>query len=153
MSSSLQETTHLTDGPPGGPEDGQVPESSARTDRYHPDPPSNLPSSSDLRALRAQLGGSSLVGGRLNVTNIPRFQGSGWTAQAVLAQAPGALLGRPAQEPNGPAPGRPMRTAVPPRAVPDNGNRPTELWYAQAATFEAHQKSEQLTFRRLRPSS
>ncbi len=124
----------------------------ARADKYVPDVPSNLPSNSEIRALRAQLGSSSAGGTLALQTNIPRFQGAGWTAQAVLAQTPGALLGRPAQEPNGPPPGRPMKAAQRPASAPQNGNRTADLWYAQAATFEAHQKTEQLTFRRLRRS-
>lgn len=157
MSSSVQEMTRegsdiaTSSGNVSGSGSPSSSEQGARGDQYVPDIPSNLPSNAQMRAMRAEIGGSGTAQ-TLACSNIPRFQGAGWTAQAVLAQTPGALLGHPAQEPVAPPPGRPRSPATPTSARPSSsGNSMATLWYAQAATYEAQQKSH-LTFRKIRPA-
>ena len=136
--SNSQSTTPSTSQVSDHPNSSQGNSLQIRGDRYSPSSPTSIPSNAEIRALKAEVVGSSLAA-RGEPQNPMRFQG-GWNSQAMLAEF-----------------------RVIPRAVEtlteehdglDTGATEssfnTDLWYAQTGVNLARQKTEQLSFKTIR---
>jgi hypothetical protein len=113
-------------------------------DSFTPSLANTVPSPAQMRALRSEVGGSANTEQGKPIATL-RFHTSMWDA---LGAKPSAPVIEPPLAKTTPAPSLVNTASTNPR-----GTFSPDLWYAQAASHELHQKKEQLSYRPLRPAS
>jgi hypothetical protein len=145
-SASLHDSPDATSGIDGASRICLVGETELQ-DRFTPSQASVLPSPAQMRALRSEVGGSANLNHGTPLSTL-RFHPPVWDALGTRVSAP---VCEPEQARTAPRLEPVMSTPAPAEAAtPVRAGFSPDLWYAQAASHELHQKKEQLSFRPIR---